>query len=281
MHKCDVCRKKDAVYKRIYSGHKLCLSCLEKILARSVKRAIGDSNLLDPRSRILVPVRPSEPAHSLATIALLARVEQKFDATLILLIPQDLWNHPSISKIIGLIERRVSLEVIVKEFPMPKTATTISCLRYERAWSLYHARSSNAAVVAFPISRSCMNLTGLEALLSGNVEALSESLPVLYWTKPPLFVPTIYIESEALAAYAFLKGLYINPLCGFTIGAKIPLLSIMGRRPELEFSSNKTIMRIASKLTGLGKCRICGGFTSSGVVCRYCSETGASRFFPV
>lgn len=280
MAKCDVCGRREAVYKRIYSGHKLCPRCLERILARSIKRAICDSNLLRPRSKILIPVRPSEPSHSLAIILLLSRVEEKFNATLHVLVPKVISHATSISRAVTRARKRVEVDVHVRDLPIPAAIDAVSCIRYERAWSLFHARNIEVDVVAFPISRSCLNLVGVESLLSGNVEALSESLPLLHWTKPPVIIPSVYVEGEALAAYSFLEDLLVDPACSFNTSAKTPLLSIMGGRPELEFSSNKTIMRVASKLATLDKCPVCGGYTKSIGVCKYCRETGASRFFP-
>lgn len=279
MHKCDVCRRRDAVYLRTYSGHKLCLPCLEKILARTVKRAIGESHLLEPRPKILVPIRPSAPAHSLAILALLSRVEKKFDATLGVLLPSQLRGREEVSRGIEYAGKNVKVEVIEANTPLPSTSDAVACIRFERAWSLHYARKWGADAVAFPVSRTCMNLIGVEALLSGRIEALSESLPILDWARPPVLASAYYIEAEALTAYAYLRGLHSSPLCNLYIPAKTPLLSIMGRRPELEFSSHKTIMRIAERLRGMERCRVCGGFTREGSICRYCEETGASQLF--
>ncbi|MCE4601545.1 MAG: hypothetical protein F7C38_08360 [Desulfurococcales archaeon] len=279
MVKCDVCKKRDALYYRTYSGHRLCTICLERILSKTVKRTIGESGLLTPGSRILAVVRPSEPMHSLASLLLLSIVESKFNVELHVLAPSQLNKNNMIESIVDRIGRWVKSSSLIEEFPLPKSQGPIHCIRYERAWALSRAKKLNADVIAFPLSRTCINTIGLEALLSSRTDALSEALPAIPWTRPPIFSPIANIEGEALSAYAFLKGLQLDPLCTTTIPAKIPLLSILGNRPELEFSSSKTIIKLSRKIN-TGYCELCGGYTRRGErICGYCIESGASLFF--
>jgi len=276
---CDMCRRRRAVYKRTYSGHNLCPACLEKMLARSVKRVIGESSLLDPGSTITSIVRPSSPSISLAGLLLLSRVESKFNVKLKIIIPKTLVESNPIKHAIEKISKRIETYIIEESFPIRETRNLIACVRLERAWALKHSKNHNSNALLFPLDRTTSNLLGIDALLSGNREGLSEVLPFLTWTQPPTINFLYRIESEALTALAYVEGLYMDPYCYPPLPSKIPFTAIMGSRPELEFSSYKTLKRIAEEsIPRLRKCMICGGFAESGDVCSYCRELGGPGF---
>ncbi|MEB3846613.1 MAG: hypothetical protein GSR74_01400, partial [Desulfurococcales archaeon] len=135
---CDVCKKNKAVYLRTYSGHRLCPRCLERILARPVKRVIGESGLLRPNSRIALVVRPSSPAFSLAGLRLVAKVESKFNVKIIVIIPSQLEGMEQVNETLEVASRRTVVEKVKREFPAVKgdELSMIACVRLERAWGL-------------------------------------------------------------------------------------------------------------------------------------------------
>ncbi len=277
---CDVCKRNKAVYLRTYSGHRLCPRCLERILARPVKRVIGESGLLRPNSRIALLIRPSNPAFSLAGLRLLSKVESKFNVKIIVIIPSQLEGLDRVSETLEIAAQRTIIEKIVGKFPVidGNGLSMIACVRLERAWGLTLARKSGAEALLYPLDRTTSNLLALEALLEGNPEGLSEALPTLPWTKPPTIHYLHRIEAEALVAYAFIDEAWVDSLCSPALPSKIPFLSLMGSRPELEFSSTKTLERLALNLSEKwNKCPYCGGFTRSKGACNYCRSLGVPR----
>ncbi len=277
---CDVCKKNKAVYLRTYSGHRLCPRCLERILARPVKRVIGESGLLRPNSRIALVVRPSSPAFSLAGLRLVAKVESKFNVKIIVIIPSQLEGMEQVNETLEVASRRTVVEKVKREFPAVKgdELSMIACVRLERAWGLTLARELGAEALLYPLDRTTSNLLALEALLEGDPEGLSEALPALPWTEPPTIHYLHRVEAEALTAYAFIDEAWVDPLCTPALPSKIPFLSLMGSRPELEFSSTKTLERLAINLSEKwNKCPYCGGFARSKGACSYCKSLGVPR----
>jgi len=277
---CDVCKRNKAVYLRTYSGHRLCPRCLERILARPVKRVIGESGLLRPNSRIALVIRPSSPAFSLAGLRLLSRVESKFNVKIIVIIPSQLGAVEPVNETLKIAAQRVIINKIEKKFPVVEgdRLSMIACVRLERAWGLSLARKLGAEAFLYPLDRTTSNLLALEALFEGNPEGLSEALPVIPWTNPPTIHYLHRIEAEALTAYTFIDKAWVDPLCNPILPSKIPFLSLMGSRPELEFSSTKTLERLARSLSKRwNKCPYCGGLTREAGACSYCRSLGVPR----
>jgi hypothetical protein len=81
------------------------------------------------------------------------------------------------------------------------------------------------------------------------------------------------IEGEAVSAYAAARGLLAWPPCRVRSPAKRVLYSVMRGRPELEYSSAKTLLALAS-WGSCGRCRVCG-WPSREPVCRHCRSTAS------
>jgi len=265
---CDACKKREAFYLRTYSGEKLCLPCLERSLAKAVRKALAKPGLLKPRIRILVPLSLSKPSYSLALTKILTRVEKSYGSTVLLAIPANIYDTNTLPRVDA---EPVYLDLHIK----PGLPTSpVSCTRLERRWALETAKKTGADAVVLPLTRTDLNLLLLHSLLEEGIEALSEAAPWLH-TGPdePRIVSGLWtLEAEAVAAYAFAKKLLVEPACKpQAITSKDVFYSIAGRRPELEFSSLKSLeLLLASARASLKTCPLCKGFTRQPGACKYC-----------
>ncbi len=266
--KCSICGKRTALYYREYSGHRLCLPCLERILVRRARRTLRSLVRLREDSRLLAPVFLTTPAHSLATALLVAKAEEGFESTLIVAVPEPLRGVDALERLAQL--SPVTVETMEVDVGVPEGAeTAIHCWRFDRAWSLWLAKRLEVDAVLYPLTRTLANIHGLEALVLGDPHVLGDSLPRL-GTEPPLVSPVYDIEAQALSAYAYLRGVYVGHICNAGLHAKKLYYSIARGRPELEFSSTKTLGVLASSYEPAMRCALCGGYSPSRI-CPYCS----------
>jgi len=255
---CSVCRKRPAAYKRTYSGHALCPLCLERMLERAVRRALA-GGALERGSTVLVPLYRFDPWGSLALAGLVERIEARHAGRVLLAVPREY------EALAG------GRETIIVDAPTPGRDTLLHCMRLERSWALEAARRAGASAIVDSINRDMLSIAGLEALLEGSPEALSDSLPATTWTEPPVFHGFARVEAEAVAAYAFLRGLTtVEPLCRAPSAAKRVYLRVAPGRPELAFSSARVLEWLSSRAPNRVPCRFCGGY--GGPVCRFCRE---------
>ncbi|MEB3861351.1 MAG: hypothetical protein GSR84_03935 [Desulfurococcales archaeon] len=267
---CTMCRRRPAVYVRTFSGDKLCQACLRRQLLKQAKRSLGSHGILKPRQRIVVPLSPLAPLPSLALADLASRVEARYGSTIIILINRDaLEPGPgTLDKI-----KELGAEVAVESRPLPGGLSPPECMRAERALAITAAKRLGADAVAMPYTRDLLTLALLEAM-AGQAEMLSEAEES--WPGPvPGVAGLSRVESEAAAAYAALQGYDATPLCRVNTGVARLLKAASWGRPELVYSSSKSIGLLASEAgSRFRRCRVCGGYTSGGDVCWLCRRLG-------
>jgi hypothetical protein len=267
--KCTVCKRRSAVYKRTYSGDLLCPICLERAVIRGVRRSLGEAGILLPRHTILLPITFSNPLGSLVLSHVLPKVERRFGSQVIVGIPEELVD------VVDVLPENLKYHIIeIDGTPTRTREDPIFCWRFDRRWSLLTARLVNANAIILPLSRTDLNLLALHALISGKPEALSEALPLINWTNPPIISGLSRLEGEIVAAYAAVKNIDAPKGCCPDLSlSKSLFYSVAGRRPELEFSSFKSLRLLLEGARRLSKCKYCGGFTREGEVCEYCRNS--------
>ncbi len=267
---CTMCKRRPAVYARTFSGDKLCQACLRRQLTRQAKRSLGSHGALKPRQRIVVPISALAPLPSLALADLASRVEARYGATIIILINKEtLKPSPTTLRKIGELGAMIEEE----SHPLPQGLTPPEYMRAERAIAFTAASKLKADAVAMPYTRDLLTLALLEAT-SNNPELLSEAEES--WPGPvPGVAGLSRIESEAAAAYAALQGYDATPRCRVDTGVARLLKAASWGRPELVYSSSKSIGLLAGEASSrFGRCRICGGYTAGGGVCGLCRRLG-------
>jgi uncharacterized protein (TIGR00269 family) len=81
MSMCTLCRKKEAVFMRRYSGEKLCGRCFCKSIENKVRGTISKYEMFEPKDKIMVAV--SGGKDSVTLLHILTKIEKAFpDATL-------------------------------------------------------------------------------------------------------------------------------------------------------------------------------------------------------
>ncbi len=268
--KCAVCKNRKIVYKRSYSGDLMCDLCLEKTLIKAVKKVIGKYRILKPFSKVLVPITYTAPHYSAALAHILAKLERKFSTEVIIARPSDIEydvgvNWPPLNA------RELIVDIKVSGLDITNPS---ACVRFDRRWSLFLAKRLGIDIIALPFSRTDLIIFALNALLVEGIEAISEALDYISINNVKFFSAFSEVEGEIVSAYVAIRSLWFySNLCKYKIDARDVFYSIAGRRPELEFSIEKTLNPIFTKSSTLyNRCNLCGGF-SKGNTCRYCNKS--------
>ena len=274
METCSVCRRRPAFYLREYSGHRLCTLCIERTLAKTVKRRVNSTHLLSPGDTIAVPLYRYDPSGGLSLARLLSIVEARYGSRILILAPRGGGYEEHVSRVAEDASHRVDAEVVWVEPLKPRVDRLVHCMRLERSWALRAAAEAGARVVVDSVNRSQALLAAMDALFDARVEGVSEALPVVP-SEPPVIHGFYDVEAETVAAYAYSRGLVAGPSCRARSASKRVFLSVARGRPELAFSGYKVLEKLASRAEDLagGRCRLCGGL--GGPVCSYCREAGA------
>ncbi len=270
MHRtCTVCKKRPAVYYRRYSGDYLCEKCLSRTLERTIHRSLASTKKLEPNSKILLPITFTNPVHSLILSKFIPRIESEYNVETIIAVPQYFYEQ--------LKNYKPSENLHVANIAPPSHDVTdpFYCWRYDRAWSIKLAKNHGAQAIVLPLTRTDLNLLMLEAVLRGQSFLLSESLPILQLDSISIISGAQRAEGELLAAYLALNKdtipLVKTPCRPDLKNAKLLFYSVAVGRPELEFSSFKSISLLTRKLPLKNKvCSLCGGYSDNGDICSYC-----------
>lgn len=76
MATCTLCKKRDAIFGRRYSGENLCRRCFSKSIEDKVRRTISKYNLLGPRENVMIGV--SGGKDSVTLLHILSKIEKIF-----------------------------------------------------------------------------------------------------------------------------------------------------------------------------------------------------------
>ncbi len=209
---------------------------------KSVKRAIGENNVLAPRSKVLVPITFSAPHFSAALSIVLSKLEKKFSTKVVIVKPNGIdidgkpndWP-PSNSEIMN-----VDIEV-----DRLNVQSLSSCLDFDRLWSIDVADRLKINVIALPYTRTDLIIFALNALLIDGLEAMLNALDYFEIDNIKVFSGFSKIEGEVVSTYVVLKKLWFySSLCNYKIPAKKVFYSVAQGRPELEFSKEKALDKL-------------------------------------
>ncbi|WP_048812740.1 hypothetical protein [Acidilobus saccharovorans] len=264
---CSVCGVRQARYYRASSGEKLCDRCLFRLLERSMARALSRAAARED-SRFAVPITSFSPSSSMLAAKVLAHVERKFKSKVYVLLPSFYRGLEGLLE--GLPQPAEVVDVTVDP-PPPGSSGIISCIRYDRSWSLRASEQLGVDIIVMPLARTTSTLVLLESLMTDGGIGRTESLEVLSVNKVKVVNAFYRLEDEAVRAAEFLEGFSeARPACRATITVKGIYLSVAGR-PELDHSSEELVEHLAASVTST--CPVCGG-ASEGGMCRYCKAMG-------
>ncbi len=266
---CSICKKRQAVYYRAYSGEYICAKCLNNVMEKNVKKEINKTKALNIDSKIVIPITHFSPSSSIALSNLVYRIEKQFKSKIAIIIPKGY----NIEEIRNLLENKSDLFIAEINIIPPEKLSLQECIRFERAWSIKAAKILGYEFVFLPISRTDISLMIIDSLINGEANFLSESLEFMEYNGIKFLYPISGIEGETLVSYEFLSGINVKPLCLPYIKSKNVFYSIVGNRPELDFGSERLIGKLGNFLEKLkeNRCKICAGF-SDKEICNTCEK---------
>ncbi len=273
---CSVCGRREAVYLRISSGERLCARCLERSLARRVKRTLSRTRSIGPRDRILLPVFGSWALKSALMIRLVSMVEREYPSSLLVALEKGMEGLAE--RLEGLLAKPAEFLVLEASASPREEGSMLGCLRAARALSVEAARRIGAGIVMLPPPRDLFTALVLSSLARGDVGGMAEYSPVLSVDGVRVVYPFYDVEGEDLCFYAHVLGLYEwgIPLqgCGDELdqGFTEIVAGVAERSRELLFSAHR-VSRLFSPRSleriGLRRCSLCGGLDEVSP-CRVC-----------
>jgi len=302
---CTLCKRRDAVFMRPYSGEKLCARCFCRSIENKVRITIAKYDMLKPADKIMVAV--SGGKDSVALLHILAKIEKAFPKTSLCTVTVDEGikgyrdealkfaisncrklgiNHAitSFKELYG-----YSLDEIVKmalekgESGKGLTPCAYCGVLRRRALNLA-ARKAGVDKLATAHNLDDETQTILLNILHGDVLRIARVKPVLAEVHPKFVQrvkPMCEVPEKEIALYAYLKRIEFQSVpCPYAPTALRSDIRIMLNRMEekhagIKFTLIKSIERIRPALeviaeeTKLQDCRECGEPTVDEI-CKSC-----------
>ncbi len=259
---CASCGKRPASYLRTASGKPLCLYCLERSLARSIKRSLRGLGVLERGSTIAILPSSLNPYGLQVTHRLLEPSAKSAGARLETVAPSGCiasTRAPVDERLIGEYE---ALDVI----------------RLERVYAAEAARLAGASAALLPVDATTLSLLGVEALLGGRLDYIIDSARTAFTVRGVKVAYSLSsVEAEAVAAYAALRGLEpCTPPWRARFSFSYVFKSVTrGRGPELLYGGLASARQLSEALLkrATGSCLSCGAPGYEGL-CPTCSRLG-------
>ncbi len=263
---CSSCRRRPASYLRSASGKPLCTLCLERSLARAVKRSLRGLGVLERGSLVAVVASSFNPYGLAVTTRLLEPSARASGARLEPVAPGGC--------VYG---RRVS----VAWEKRGAEVDALDAIRLERAFAAEAARLLGASAALLPIDATTLSMLGLEAFMSARLDYLADAAGRVFNVRGVKVAYSLAeVEAEAVAAYAALSG-PLEP-CTPPWRPRFRFKHVFhaatrGRGPELLYGGLASARQL-SEAIGVreGACPSCGAPGYSGL-CPTCSSLGLER----
>lgn len=255
--RCDLCGGR-ASYYRASSGHRLCASCLLRVLEKNIRGLLREHGALRPGSRILVPITCVNTMASLGLAIIAKRMKRGYGSVIHIAVPDFV-------EIDG--AELLSGHIPVKVEPIARLSSLIEKIKYDRVWSAALARSMGLDVVLLPITATDAVLAGLESLFE-NHESLGEPVESVDIGGVKIISALLSVESSAISALAALSGVSGRCMLGASCDKYYGLLTSL-EGPEGEFAPLRALRALRS--ASASRCGVCGG-PARGAVCDVCSR---------
>ncbi len=303
--KCTLCRRKDAVYMRPYSGERLCTSCFCQSIEDKVRATIAEYEMLRFDDRIAVGV--SGGKDSMALLRILAKLEKSFPKAELTAITVDEGiqgyrdealkiaeegcrelgvKHTVVSfeELFGLGLDKLVEKVRRKDKRSEGLTPCAYCGVLRRRALNSSARNMGATKLATAHNLDDETQTVLLNILHGDPLRIARTKPVSSF-EDSSFVCRIKPFCEVLeretALYAFLKGIEFQSVpCPYASSAlRNDARAMLNRMEEKHPGVKYTVFGSAGKLWSMmsdaaggedvGTCRLCGE-PAMGDVCQPC-----------
>jgi len=295
MATCTLCKRRDPVYRRAYSGEKLCAKCFTKSIENKVKATIARYKMFEPDDRIAVAV--SGGKDSVTLLHILAKFEKLFPKASLCAVTVDEgikgYRDEAIRFAVGSC-RKLGIEHFMTSFKdlfgvqldelvnllsnkKRKDGEALSPCAYcgvlrRRALNL-GARQAKADKLALAHNLDDEVQTILLNIMHGDAPRIARVKPVLEESHP-MFVPRVKplaeVPEKEIAFCAYLKKIEFQSIpCPYATTAMRNDVRFMVNRIEekhagTKFTIFKSIERIrpaleaAEKDITLHACKLCG-----------------------
>lgn len=306
MVSCTLCKRRDAVYMRVYSGEKLCPKCFTSSIEDKVRATIAKHDMLDRNDKIAVAVSGGKDSTTLLNV--LSKIEKNFPKADLCAITVDegieRYRDEAVKFAAGACRKLgvkhlvvsfaelfgVQLDELVKMLKekSQRGADTLSPCAYcgvlrRRALNVA-ARRLNADKLALAHNLDDEAQTVLLNIMHGDPFRMVRVKPRLE-EKHPMFVPRVKPFSEVpekeIAFYAYLSKIrFQSAPCPYASTAlRSDIRTMLNRMEEKHAGMKFTVYKSAEKIRSaieasdnsvkLRECRVCGEPASSDV-CKPC-----------
>jgi len=303
---CTLCKRRDSIYMRAYSGEKLCAKCFTKSIEDKSRVTIAKYNMFKPDDKIMVAV--SGGKDSVTLLHILAKIEREFPKASLCAVTVDegirgyrdqalrfamencrkldvKHTVTSFKELFGI--QLDDLVNILQERGKSETDGLSPCsycgVLRRRALNLA-ARRAKADKLALAHNLDDEVQTVLLNIMHGDALRIARVKPVLEETHP-LFVPRVKPFSELpekeIAFYAYLKKIEFQSVpCPYAPTAlRTDIRTMLNRMEErhagTKFMVYKSIERIRPALEAMAKetilreCKVCREPTTDEI-CKPC-----------
>jgi uncharacterized protein (TIGR00269 family) len=299
---CTLCKRKEAVFKRSYSGEKLCAKCFVKSVENKVRATIAKYNMLRHNDKILVAVSGGKDSVSLLHI--LAKIERAFPNASLMAVTVDegisgyrdeaLKFAVENCQKLGIEHFVISfkemygyrLDELVNMLKRKEKALTpcAYCGVLRRRALNIAARKTNATKLATAHNLDDETQTIILNILHGDALRIARVKPVMdsiHADLIPRIKPLCEIPEKETAFYAYLKKINFQSIpCPYTTTALRNDVRLMLNRIEEKHAGTKyTIFRSIEKIKPmleatvevekLKECKLCGEPTANEI-CKPC-----------
>jgi uncharacterized protein (TIGR00269 family) len=300
---CTLCKRKEAVYSRPYSGEMLCKRCFSKSVEDKVRAKISKYEMLQPNDKIMIAV--SGGKDSVTLLHILTRIEKNFPKATLSAVTIDegikgyrgeaLEIAANNCKKLGVPHMIASfkemygytLDEIVDTIQKKEEKGLTPCsfcgvLRRQALNTVARETGANKLATAHTLDDETQTM--LLNIIHGDAARIARVKPVLSEVHPKLVQrvkPLCEIPEREVALYAYLKNIdYQGVRCPYAGTAlrndvRTMLNRIEAKHPGTKFAIFRSIERIRPALeatTGeaeLKECKMCGEPTI-GEVCKPC-----------
>ena len=302
---CTLCKRRDAVFMRVYSGEKLCVRCFCRSIEDKVRVTIAKYDMFEPTDKIMVAV--SGGKDSVALLHILAKIEKAFPKASLCAVTVDEgirgYRDEALKFAIGNCRKLginyavtsfkelygYSLDEIVKmtlekgENIKGLTPCAYCGVLRRRALNLA-ARKAGVDKLATAHNLDDEAQTILLNILHGDALRIARVKPVLAEVHPKFVQrvkPMCEVPEKEIALYAYLKRIEFQSVpCPYASTALRSDIRVMLNRMEekhagIKFTLIKSVDRIRPALEAVAEevklqdCRECGEPTV-GEICKPC-----------
>jgi len=300
---CTLCKRKDAVFMRPYSGERLCRKCFCESIEDKIRATIAKYEMLKPDDRIMVAVSGGKDSVSLLHI--LTKIEEAFPEASVCAVTVDegiRGYRDEALKVAAKNCQKLGIEHVVvsfKEMYGHELDEIVGMLKERRETGLTPcsycgvlrrralntvARKAGVDKLATAHNLDDETQTMLLNIVHGDVLRIARVKPVLtetHWKLIQRIKPMCEVPEKEIAFYAYLKKIEFQGLpCPYARTAlRSDIRTVLNRMEEKHAGTKFTIFRSIEKIRPaleamaekekLRDCKKCGEPTT-GEVCKSC-----------